>query len=86
MMLHMLTLALVLDLHNFAGAAPAIVRDAEREVTRVYQDIGAAAVFLFCTVAYLGREKLTPGLLVQLATGSALITPFILPAMRRGQP
>ena len=39
-MLHMLTLALVLDLHNFAGAAPAIVHDAEREVTRVYQDIG----------------------------------------------
>jgi len=40
MMLHLLSLALVLELHNFAGAAPAIVRDAEREVTRVYQDIG----------------------------------------------
>ena len=40
MMLHVLSLALVLELHNFAGAAPAIVRDAEREVTRVYQDIG----------------------------------------------
>ncbi len=40
MILHMLTLALVLELHNFAGAAQAIVRDAEREVTRVYQDIG----------------------------------------------
>jgi hypothetical protein len=39
-MLHMLTVALVLELHNFAGAAPAIVHDAEREVTRVYQDIG----------------------------------------------
>ncbi len=39
-MLHMLTLALVLDLHNFAGAPPAIVHDAEREVTRVYQEIG----------------------------------------------
>jgi hypothetical protein len=39
-MLHMLSLALVLELHNFAGAAPAIVLDAEREVTRVYQDIG----------------------------------------------
>jgi hypothetical protein len=39
-MLHMLTLALVLELHNFAAAAPAIVHDAAREVTRVYQDIG----------------------------------------------
>ena len=39
-MLHMLTLALVLDLHNFAGAPAAIVHDAEREVTRVYQEIG----------------------------------------------
>jgi hypothetical protein len=39
-MLHMLTLALVLDLHNFAGVPPAIVHDAEREVTRVYQEIG----------------------------------------------
>jgi len=39
-MLHLLSLALVLELHNFAGAAPAIVHGAEREVTRVYQDIG----------------------------------------------
>jgi hypothetical protein len=40
MMLHMLSLVLVLELHNLAGAPPSIVRDAEREVTRVYEDIG----------------------------------------------
>jgi hypothetical protein len=39
-MLSMLSLVLVAELHNLAGAPPAIIRDAEREVTRVYQDIG----------------------------------------------
>jgi hypothetical protein len=37
---HILSIALVLQLHNFAGAPPAIVDKAERELTRVYDDIG----------------------------------------------
>jgi hypothetical protein len=40
MMLNIVSIALVLQLHNFAGAAPAIVHNAEREVTRVYEAIG----------------------------------------------
>jgi hypothetical protein len=39
-MTHLLTVALVLQLHNFAGAPPAVVQAAQREVTRVYADIG----------------------------------------------
>jgi plasmid stabilization system protein ParE len=39
-MSHILSIALVLQLHNFAGAPPAIVDKAERELTRVYDDIG----------------------------------------------
>jgi hypothetical protein len=39
-MLHTLSIALVLQLHNFAGARPAVVNDVERELTRVYGDIG----------------------------------------------
>jgi|SRR6185295_1460248 len=38
---HIFPIALVvLQLHNFAGAPPAIVDRAERELTRVYGDIG----------------------------------------------
>jgi hypothetical protein len=39
-MLLVLSLALVLQLHNLAGAPPSIVGHAERELTRVYDDIG----------------------------------------------
>jgi hypothetical protein len=39
-MLHILSIALALQLHNFAGATPAVVRDVEQELTRVYGDIG----------------------------------------------
>jgi hypothetical protein len=39
-MLHILSIALVLQLHNFAGAPPAVVHKAERELTRLYDDIG----------------------------------------------
>jgi hypothetical protein len=37
---HILSMALVLQLHNFAGAPPAIVDQAKRELTRVYENIG----------------------------------------------
>ena len=37
---HILSIALVLHLHNFAGAPATIVDKAERELTRVYDDIG----------------------------------------------
>jgi hypothetical protein len=38
---HIFSIAVVvLQLHNFAGAPPAIVDKAERELTRVYDDIG----------------------------------------------
>jgi hypothetical protein len=37
---HVLSIALVLQLHNFAGAPPAIVDQAQRELARVYDDIG----------------------------------------------
>jgi hypothetical protein len=35
-----MSMALVLQLHNFAGAPAPIVESAQREVTRVYADIG----------------------------------------------
>jgi len=57
-MLHMLTLALVLELHNFAGAPPAIVHDAEREVTRVYQDIGVRVEWDHGTARSAGQAAL----------------------------
>jgi hypothetical protein len=37
---HVLSIALVLQLHNFASAPGAVVDKAERELTRVYDDIG----------------------------------------------
>ena len=39
-MTHILAAALVLQISNFSGAPPAIVRAAQEEVTRVYADIG----------------------------------------------
>jgi hypothetical protein len=37
---HVLSIALVLQLHNFAGAPAAIVGQAERELTRMFDEIG----------------------------------------------
>lgn len=37
---HILSIALVLQLHNFAGAPPGVVHRAERELTRMYDEIG----------------------------------------------
>jgi len=39
-MLKILSIALVLQLHNFAGAPPSIIESAQRELTRVYGEIG----------------------------------------------
>ena len=39
-MLHILSIALVLQLHDFAGAPPSVLVNAERELTRVYDAIG----------------------------------------------
>ena len=40
MMLKIFSIALVLQMHNFAGAPPSIVESAQRELTRVYAEIG----------------------------------------------
>ena len=37
---YIFSIALVLQLHNVAGAPPAIVDQAKRELTRVYESIG----------------------------------------------
>ena len=39
-MLHILSIALVLQLHDFAGAPPSVLHEAERELARVYDAIG----------------------------------------------
>ena len=39
-MLKVFSIALVLQLHNFAGAPPTIVESAQRELVRVYGEIG----------------------------------------------
>jgi hypothetical protein len=39
-MLHILSIALVLQLHDFAGAPPPVLHEAERELARVYDAIG----------------------------------------------
>ena len=39
-MTHLLAAALVLHMSNFSGAPPAVVRQAQEEVTRVYERIG----------------------------------------------
>jgi hypothetical protein len=39
-MTHLLAAALVLQISNYSGAPPAIVRQAQAEVTRVYAEIG----------------------------------------------
>jgi hypothetical protein len=39
-MLKIFSIALVLQMHNFAGAPASIVESAQRELTRVYADIG----------------------------------------------
>ena len=39
-MLHILSIALVLQLHDFAGTPPSVIQNAERELTRVYDAIG----------------------------------------------
>src|SRR2546425_869748 len=40
MMLHILSIALVLQLHDFAGARPSVLQKAERELTRMYDTVG----------------------------------------------
>jgi hypothetical protein len=40
MMLHILSIALVLQLHDFAGAPPSVLHKAEHELARVYDVIG----------------------------------------------
>jgi hypothetical protein len=42
-MTHILSIALVLQLHNLAGAPPAVVDDARAELTRMYRQLGVAA-------------------------------------------
>jgi hypothetical protein len=39
-MLHMLSIALVLQLHDFAGVPPPVLHEAARELARVYDAIG----------------------------------------------
>src|SRR4051812_552228 len=39
-MTHLLAAALVLQISNFSGAPPMVVRNAQREVTRLYEAIG----------------------------------------------
>ena len=38
-MLHILAVAVAIQIHNLAGAPPPVVRDAAREVARVYAEI-----------------------------------------------
>jgi hypothetical protein len=40
---HILSIALVLQLHNLAGAPPAVVDNARSELTRMYGELGVAA-------------------------------------------
>ena len=42
-MTHILSIALVLNLHNLAGAPPAVVDNARAELTRMYRQLGVAA-------------------------------------------
>jgi hypothetical protein len=39
-MLHILSIGLVLQLHNFAGAPPSVLHNTERELSRLYDAIG----------------------------------------------
>ena len=38
-MLHLLAVAVAIQIHNLAGAPPLVIRDAAREVSRVYAEI-----------------------------------------------
>jgi hypothetical protein len=91
-MLHTVSIALVLQLHNFAGAPPAVVQKAERELTRMYDDIGVrvewdpaadqhagdrAALQVILLAHEAGDLRRTPGAVM----GAAMWTPAGTPAV-----
>jgi hypothetical protein len=55
-MTHILAAALVLQLHNLAGAPPSVVGSAASEVTQLYADIGVRLVWRDAPSADAGSE------------------------------
>jgi hypothetical protein len=68
-MTQILAAALVLHLSNLSGAPPAIVHQAQEEVTRLYSDIGVALEWIESSDAPTDRRPVTRVVLLPYETG-----------------
>ena len=68
-MTHILAAALVLQLSNYSGAPPAIVRQAQEEVTRVYAEIGVPLEWSDPSDARVDHRPVTRIVLLPYETG-----------------
>jgi hypothetical protein len=86
-MTHMLAAALVLHLSNFSGAPPAIVHQAQQEVTRVYAAIGVALEWSESPDARADHQPVTRVVLLPYETGDLRRsqTQVLGAAMRTGE-
>src|SRR5262249_57784550 len=57
-MTHILAAALVLQLHNLAGAPPAVIAGAASEMTRLYTAIGVAIEWRDATLPIVGSDAI----------------------------
>jgi hypothetical protein len=77
-MTHVLAAALVLQLHNLAGAPPAVVATAASELTRVYDEFGVHVEWDPAAAARVSGREIVRVVLLADQTGDLRHTPAIV--------